>query len=135
MKKLLVIAMLLGISNIAKAQELFVSATNKGLDGYITGGYIKNGWGVFVGSKYNDNNLVSQKTGSLSNQMKYGIIRTVKQDKFLVGVGIQPVGDANKINAFIGFNPLNTKELNLWMIGNLVGSEFSPGLGLSYKLK
>lgn len=135
MKKLLVVAMLLGISNIAKAQELFVSATNKGLDGYITGGYIKNGWGVFVGSKYNDNNLVSQKTGSLSNQMKYGIIRTVKQDKFLVGVGIQPVGDANKINAFIGFNPLNTKELNLWMIGNLVGSEFSPGLGLSYKLK
>lgn len=135
MKKLLVVAMLLGISNIAKAQELFVSATNKGLDGYITGGYIKNGWGVFVGSKYNDNNLVSQKTGSLSNQMKYGIIRTVKQDKFLVGVGIQPVGDANKINAFVGFNPLNTKELNLWMIGNLVGSEFSPGLGLSYKLK
>ena len=135
MKKLLVVAMLLGISNIAKAQELFVSATNKGLDGYITGGYIKNGWGIFVGSKYNDNNLVSQKTGSLSNQMKYGIIRTVKQDKFLVGVGIQPVGDANKINAFVGFNPLNTKELNLWMIGNLVGSEFSPGLGLSYKLK
>jgi hypothetical protein len=135
MKKLLTIALILGISISAKSQELFVSATNKGLDGYITGGYIKNGWGVFVGSKYDDNNLVSQKTGSLSNQMKYGIIRTVKQDKFLVGVGIQPVGDANKINAFIGFNPLNSKELNLWMIGNLVGSEFSPGLGLSYKLK
>ena len=135
MKKLLVIAMLLGISNIAKAQELFVSATNKGLDGYITGGYIKNGWGVFVGSKYDDNHLVSQKTGSLSNQMKYGIIRTVKEDKFLVGVGIQPVGDANKINAFVGFNPLRSNGLNLWVIGNLVGSEFSPGLGLSYKVK
>ena len=135
MKKLLVIAILLGISNIAKAQELFVSATNKGLDGYITGGYIKNGWGVFLGSKYDDNQLVNQKTGSLSNQMKYGIIRMVKEDKFLVGVGIQPVGSANKINAFVGFNPLHSKELNLWVIGNLVGSEFAPGLGLSYKVK
>ena len=135
MKKLLVIALVLGISINAKAQELFASATNKGLDGYITAGYIKNGWGVFVGSKYNDNNLVNQKTGSLSNQMKYGIIRTVREDKMLVGFGIQPVGDANKINAFIGYNPLRSKELKLWMIGNLVGSEFSPGLGLSYRLK
>ena len=135
MKKLLVVAMLLGISNIAKAQELFVSATNKGLDGYITGGYIKNGWGLFLGSRYDDNNLVNQKNGTLSNQMKYGIIRTVKEDKFLVGVGIQPVGSANKINAFVGFNPLRSKELNLWVIGNLVGSDFSPGLGLSYKVK
>lgn len=135
MKKLLVIAMLLGISNVVKAQELFVSATNKGLDGYITGGYIKNGWGIFLGSRYDDNSLVNQKTGSLSNQMKYGIIRTVREDKFLVGVGIQPVGSSNKINAFVGFNPLHSKELNLWVIGNLVGSEFSPGLGLSYKVK
>jgi len=135
MKKLLVIAMLLGISNVVKAQELFVSATNKGLDGYITGGYIKNGWGLFLGSRYDDNNLVNQKNGTLSNQMKYGIIRTVKEDKFIVGVGIQPVGSANKINAFVGFNPLRSKELNLWVIGNLVGSDFSPGLGLSYKVK
>jgi hypothetical protein len=41
----------------------------------------------------------------------------------------------NKINAFVGFNPLHTKELNLWVIGNLVGNEFAPGLGLSYKVK
>ena len=135
MKKLLVIAMLLGISNVVKAQELFVSATNKGLDGYITGGYIKNGWGVFAGTKYNDGQIINAKTGSLSDQMKYGIIRVIKEDKMLLGVGIQPVGNSNKINAFIGYNPLKSKEMKLWVIGNLVGNEFAPGLGLSYKLK
>jgi len=34
------------------------------------------------------------------------------------------------------YNPLKPSSfLNLWAIGNLVGSDFALGLGLSYKLK
>ena len=41
----------------------------------------------------------------------------------------------NKINAFLAYNALKSSDLKLWVIGNLVGSNFTPGLGLSYKLK
>ncbi len=135
MKKLLVVALVLGISINAKAQEVFASATNKAVDGYLTLGYIKNGWGVFIGSKYNDNNLISPKSGTISNQMKYGVIKTIAQDKWMAGAGVQPTSDGHKVNAFIGYNPLKSKDLKLWMIGNIVGDTFTPGLGLSYKLK
>jgi len=47
MKKLLFIfALVLGCTFGSNAQELFGSATNKGGDGYLTGGYIKKGWGA-----------------------------------------------------------------------------------------
>jgi hypothetical protein len=67
--------------------------------------------------------------------MKFGILKMIQPDKILVGLGVQPVNHENKINAFIGYNALKSTDLKLWLIGNLVGSNFTPGLGLSYKLK
>lgn len=135
MKKLLVIAMLLGISNVVKAQEIIATATNKSVDGYITLGYIKNGWGVYIGSRYNDKSLVNTTSGVLSNELKYGLIKTISEDKWLVGGGVQPTKEGNKFNAFVGYNPLKSKDMKLWLIGNITGDTFTPGLGLSYKLK
>lgn len=116
-------------------REVFVSATNKGLDGYITVGALKNTWGLYVGAPYNDQNLANQRTGSLSSHMKFGVLKMIQPDKILVGGGIQPVDGENKINAFLAYNALKSSDLKLWVIGNLVGSNFTPGLGLSYKLK
>lgn len=135
-KKVILLAVfLLGVKGMANGQEIFASATNKAVDGYLTLGYIKNGWGVFIGSRYNDRYLVSPKTGTISDQMKYGIIKTIAEDKWMAGAGVQPTNDGHKLNAFIGYNPLKSKDLKLWMIGNIVGDTFTPGLGLSYKLK
>ena len=53
-----------------------------------------------------------------------------------MGFGIQPTLAGNKPNAFLMYNPLRPSSvLNLWTIGNLVGSDFTLGLGLSYKVK
>ncbi len=128
--------MLLGVKAVTYGQrEVFVSGTNKGLDGYITAGVLKNTWGLYVGAPYNDQQLANQKTGSLSSQMKFGVLKMIQPDKILIGLGVQPVNHENKINAFIGYNALKSTDLKLWLIGNLVGSNFTPGLGLSYKLK
>jgi hypothetical protein len=134
--KIILVMMLLGVKAMTYGQqEVFVSATNKGLDGYITVGALKNTWGLYVGAPYNDQQLANQKTGSLSNQMKFGILKMIQPDKILIGGGIQPVNNENKINAFLAYNPLKSSDLKLWLIGNLVGSNFTPGLGLSYKFK
>lgn len=128
--------MLLGVKAVTYGQkEVFVSATNKGLDGYITVGALKNTWGLYVGAPYNDTNLANQKTGSITSNLKLGILKMLQPDKILIGAGIQPVNNENKINAFIGYNALKSSDLKLWIIGNLVGSNFSPGIGLSYKIK
>jgi len=128
--------MLLGVKAVTYGQrEVFVSGTNKGLDGYITAGVLKNTWGLYVGAPYNDQQLANQKTGSISSNMKFGVLKMIQPDKILVGLGVQPVNHENKINAFIGYNALKSTDLKLWVIGNLVGSNFTPGLGLSYKLK
>ena len=128
--------MLLGVKAVTYGQkEVFVSATNKGLDGYITVGALKNTWGLYVGAPYNDTNLANQKTGTITSNLKLGVLKMLQPDKILIGAGIQPVNNENKINAFIGYNALKSSDLKLWIIGNLVGSNFSPGLGLSYKLK
>ena len=128
--------MLLGVKAVTYGQrEVFVSGTNKGLDGYITAGVLKNTWGLYVGAPYNDQQLANQKTGSISSKMKFGVLKMIQPDKILIGVGVQPVNNENKINTFIGYNPLKSTDLKLWIIGNLVGSNFTPGLGLSYKLK
>jgi hypothetical protein len=134
-KVLLIVSILLGVKGVVNGQEIIATATNKSVDGYITLGYIKNGWGVFVGSKYNNKNLINSTSGVVSNQLKYGLIRTIKEDKWLVGAGIQPTDEGNKLNAFIGYNPLKSKDMKLWVIGNIVGDTFTPGLGLSYKIK
>jgi hypothetical protein len=134
-KVLLMVAILLGVKEVANGQEIFASATNKAVDGYLTLGYINKGWGVFIGSRYNDNNLVSPKSGTISDQMKYGLIKTIAEDKWIAGAGVQPTNEGHKLNAFIGYNPLKSKDMKLWMIGNIVGDVFTPGLGLSYKIK
>jgi hypothetical protein len=134
--KIILVMMLLGVKAVTYGQrEVFVSGTNKGLDGYITAGVLKNTWGLYVGAPYNDQQLANQKTGSLSSHMKFGVLKMIQPDKILVGLGVQPVNHENKINAFIGYNALKSTDLKLWLIGNLVGSNFTPGLGLSYKLK
>jgi len=128
--------MLLGVKAVTYGQrEVFVSGTNKGLDGYITVGALKNTWGLYVGAPYNDTNLANQKNGTITSNLKLGILKMLQPDKVLIGAGVQPVNNENKINAFIGYNPLKSSDLKLWLIGNLVGSTFSPGIGLSYKLK
>ena len=100
MKKLLLIAILCLSAAAANAQEFFGSATNKGADGYLTGGYIKRGWGFYAGFRYDADPMVS----------------------------------TNKPNVWIGYAPLKSEGLKIWVIGNLVGSNFTPGLGLTYKL-
>jgi len=135
MKKIIAIALFLGMGYIANGQELFASATNKSLDGYVTAGYIKNGWGVYAGAPYNEQNLANPHNGTIASTMKYGIIRTIAADKWMLGAGVQPTTIGNKINAFLGYNPLKSKDMKLWLIGNLVGDQFAAGIGLSYKVK
>jgi hypothetical protein len=150
MKKLsFIVALILGISISASAQEWFITATRKGgpSDGYITGGFMKKGWGFYAGLPYGEvqsaNNSgitippgVNTSTGTISSNMKFGVLRELKQDKAIVGFGIQPTLAGNKPNAFLMYNPLRPSNvLNLWTIGNLVGGDFTLGLGLSYKVK
>jgi hypothetical protein len=135
-KKILLVILLLGVKGMTYGQkEVFVSATNKSMDGYITVGGLYNGWGVYLGAPYNDRDLVSQKTGSLSSQMKFGLLKTIRANKIMMGAGIQPVNYENKINAFIAYNPLKSTDMKLWLIGNVTSSTFTPGLGLSYNIK
>lgn len=149
MKKILFIVAVLGISFASNAQEIFFSATRKGgpSDGYITAGYMKKGWGVFAGLPYteikdqNTNGItlppgVNTSNGTISKNMKFGVLRQLKQDKAIFGFGIQPTESGNKPNLFLMYNPLRPSNvINLWTIGNLVGSDFTLGLGLSYKFK
>ena len=149
MKKLSLIALILGISISASAQEWFLTATRKGgpSDGYITGGFMKKGWGFYGGLPYGEvqsaNNSgitippgVNTATGTISSNMKFGVLRQLKEDKAILGFGIQPTLAGNKPNAFLMYNPLRPSNvLNLWTIGNLVGGDFTLGLGLSYKVK
>jgi hypothetical protein len=148
MKKLLVMALILGISINAMGQEWFLTATRKGgpSDGYITGGFMKKGWGFYAGLPYgelkNQNGGitippgVNTNTGNVSDNMKFGVLRQVKEDKAIVGFGLQPTLNGNKPNFLIMYNPLRPSSvINLWGIGNLIGDDFTLGLGLSYKVK
>jgi hypothetical protein len=135
MKQLLFIALILGLSFTVNAQEFLGSATNKGMDGYLTAGYIKKGWGVYTGFKYNEDPMISTKTGSFGGSMKLGLIRMFPNERLMLGAGIQPQGDVNKPNVWIGYAPLKSEGLKFWVIGNLVGTSFTPGLGLTYKLE
>ena len=47
----------------------------------------------------------------------------------------QPTINGNKPNVLLMYNPLKASgDLKLWTIGNLVGSDFTLGLGLSLKI-
>jgi len=59
----------------------------------------------------------------------------LKEDKAIIGFGIQPTANGNKPTGFLMYNPLRPgNTLNMWTIGNLVGGDFTLGLGLSYKI-
>lgn len=148
MRNILIIAvLLLGVEVAANGQEWFITATRKGgpSDGYITGGFMKKGWGFYGGLPYGEVSKngsvtvppgVNTSTGTISENMKFGVLRQLKEDKAIVGFGIQPTLDGNKPNVFLMYNPLRPSSvLNLWTVGNLVGSDFTLGLGLSYKVK
>jgi hypothetical protein len=148
MKKIfLVLTLLLGVEVVANGQEWFITATRKGgpSDGYITGGFMKKGWGFYGGLPYGEVSKngsvtvppgVNTATGTISENMKFGVLRQLKEDKAIVGFGIQPTLGGNKPNVFLMYNPLRPSSvLNLWTVGNLVGSDFTLGLGLSYKVK
>lgn len=136
MKKLLLLTFLLILGIKINAQQtLFVSGTNKSMDGYITVGFLKNNWGLYAGAPYNDQDVVNTKTGTISSRAKFGILHLLPNHNWLLGVGIQPTNEGNKANAFLAYAPLKSNDIKLWMIGNLTGNNFTPGLGLTYKLK
>ena len=74
-KVLLIVSILLGVKGVVNGQEIIATATNKSVDGYITLGYIKNGWGAYVGSRYDNKNLLNTTSGTISNQLKYGLVK------------------------------------------------------------
>jgi len=148
MKKLmLMFVMLFGMSIVANAQEWFITGTKSGssTDSYVSGGFMKKGWGFYVGLPYGEVKSqtngaitapgINTATGTLSSNMKFGLLRQVKEDKAVLGFGIQPTPAGNKPNLTIMYNPLRPGSvLNLWTIGNIVGGDFTLGLGLSYKV-
>ncbi len=149
MKKVILTAiMFLGVETIAnsqniksifdktKSQEVLIFGTNKSQDGYITGGYMIGEWGLYAGFPYSErNNVINTSNGTVSNQMRFGILKQLQPDKILMGLGAQPTNEGTKLNWFIGYNPLRSKDMKLLITGNVVGSNFILGAGLSYKLK
>ena len=115
--------------------EIFAYGTNTSTDGYIHGGYFFNQWGVYVGVHYKDDNVVSSESGTVSNTMRFGVMKNLQTNKWIAGMGIQPTSSGTKPHGFVGYNPLKSKDMKLWLIGNITGSVFSYGAGLSYKVK
>ena len=155
MKKFFTIAiLLLGVEGIATGQtleekidnfikvkpntpqEVLVFGTNKSQDGFITAGYLIGKYGLYAGIPYSErSNILNQSNGTVSKDMRFGIVTQLNPNKIIIGVGVQPTSDGTKMNSFIGYNPLKSKDMKLWMIGNVTGSIFSLGLGLSYRIK
>ena len=150
MKKvfLLLVIMFLGVETMTfgqdikslfdktKSQEVLIFGTNKSQDGYITGGYMIGEWGLYAGFPYSErNNLLNTSNGTVSKQMRFGILKQLKPDKILMGAGAQPTNEGTKLNWFIGYNPLRSKDMKLLITVNVIGSEFVLGAGLSYKVK
>ena len=119
-----------------KSQEIFAFGTNKSQDGYITGGFMLGDWGLYAGIPYSErNNILNQSNGSVSKDMRFGLIKNLQPNKVIGGIGVQPTIDGTKLHSFIGYNPLKSKDMKLWLLGNITGSVFSFGAGLSYKIK
>ena len=147
-KTILLVALLLGVKvathsqdiksifDKTKSQEVLVFGTNKSQDGYITGGYMIGEWGLYAGFPYSErNNIINTSNGTVSKQMRFGILKQLQPNKILMGLGAQPTDEGTKLNWFIGYNPLKSKDMKFLITGNVIGSEFVLGAGLSYKLK
>ena len=147
MKKLMLLFLVLfGLNMTLNAQEYFLMGTRKGGDGYITAGWMKKGWGLYAGLPHSEilpaNGVipalpgVNTRTGAITQTMKYGILRQLKEDKAVLGFGLQPVDGENRANVFLMYNPFRPSNvINLYGIGNITGSQFTLGLALSYKPK
>ncbi len=119
-----------------KSQEVFAFGTNNSQDGYITSGFMLGEWGIYAGFPYSERkNILNTGNGTVSNQMRFGVMKSLIPEKFIGGIGAQPTIDGTKLHSFVGYNPLKSKDMKLWVIGNITGSVFSFGAGLSYKIK
>lgn len=119
-----------------KSQEVFAFGTNKSQDGYITGGFMLGEWGIYAGFPYSErSNVLNTSNGTVSKDMRFGVMKSLMPEKFIGGIGAQPTSDGTKLHSFVGYNPLKSKDMKLWVIGNITGSVFSFGAGLSYKIK
>ena len=147
-KTILTVALLLGVKvatysqdiksifDKTKSQEVLIFGTNRSQDGYITGGYMIGEWGLYAGFPYSErNNIINTSNGTVSKQMRFGILKQLQPNKILMGLGVQPTNEGTKLNWFIGYNPLRSKDMKLLLTGNVVGSEFIFGVGLSYRIK
>ena len=147
-KTILTVALLLGVKvatysqdiksifDKTKSQEVLIFGTNRSQDGYITGGYMIGEWGLYAGFPYSErNNIINTSNGTVSKQMRFGILKQLQPNKILMGLGAQPTNEGTKLNWFIGYNPLRSKDMKLLITGNVIGSEFVLGAGLSYKMK
>lgn len=147
-KTILTVALLLGVKvatysqdiksifDKTKSQEVLIFGTNRSQDGYITGGYMIGEWGLYAGFPYSErNNIINTSNGTVSKQMRFGILKQLQPNKILMGLGAQPTNEGTKLNWFIGYNPLRSKDMKLLLTGNVVGSEFIFGAGLSYRVK
>lgn len=133
MKKILLIA-LVGLSFISKGQNLFTSFTSQ-KDNYMTLGYTgKNGWGVYGGFDLDDPNKIDVSEFALGKSLKLGGMKMFYHQRAIVGLGVIPRNDVFKPNLFLGIAPLKSNGFNLWVIGNMSGRTFSPGLGLTYNI-
>ncbi len=131
-KTLMIVTFLLSFSFKPKCQEVFASATSRS-DSYLTIGYVKNGWGLFVGKSYLGDlksGLSKIDEGHLPDNFKAGIIRTFNQN-IMTGVGIK----GSEINFFAGYSPIKSGRMKPWIIGDVTGNRFSGGVGISYILK
>ena len=149
MKKLLMLVILfLGVKTMTfaqdiksifdktKKQEVLIFGTNKNQDGYITGGFMLGDYGIYAGIPFSErNNILNQSNGSVSKDMRFGLMKNLMPEKLIGGIGAQPTSDGTKLHSFVGYNPLKSKDMKLWLIGNITGSVFSFGAGLSYKIK
>ncbi len=117
-------------------QEVLVFGTNKSQDGYITGGYLIGKYGLYAGIPFSQrSNVVNQSNGTVSGDMRFGVLSQLNPNKLMIGAGVQPTITGTKLHSFVAYNPLRSKDMKLWLIGNVTGSVFSLGAGLSYKIK
>lgn len=132
MSKLLLVTIFSLLSLTVKSQDIFISATSKS-DSYLTLGYVKNGWGLFIGKSYSNDlksGLGRIDDGYLPDNFKAGIIRTFNQN-IMTGIGIK----GSAINFFAGYSPIKIGRTRPWIIGDVTGNRFSGGIGMSYSFE
>lgn len=117
------------------SQEIIGIGTNQSQDGYITAGFFIGRWGLYAGIPYNEAKIISSATGTVSQKTRFGVLRMVQPGKWFCAAGLQPGLDGTKPHFMVGYNPLKSNDMKLWLIGNVTGSVATAGAGLSYRIK